>query len=43
MLGLLLGMFTASHSEVVHVEVPVLLDGTVDVGHHLAAVNGAAD
>ena len=30
------------HSKVVHVQVPVLLPGAVDVGHHLAAVDCAA-
>ena len=37
-------MFAPStpHSKVVHVQVPVLLPGAVDVGHHLAAVDCAA-
>ena len=35
-------MFVAPHSKVVHVQVPVLLPGAVDVGHHLAAVDCAA-
>ena len=35
-------MFVAPHSKVVHIEAPVLLSGAVDMGHHPAAVEGAA-
>ena len=35
-------MFVAPHSKVVHVQLPLLLSGAVDVGHHLAAVDCAA-